>query len=190
MSSAESLAPPTREELILDAVRRRMGEPWEIWTRFETIPTILKSRWGELSFLLDGKVIPTEVVWLLGYEAALGDGCPRCVASMRSLLIAQGVAEQTMADVETSIQGGTMGFHAKFVLIYGAAIAYEPHRMSKKALDAFLRMNVAEQELLQAAETVGYFRSLFDVQHSLGLHNPEQMSKKPRRFKLKKEHLR
>ena len=190
MSAVESLAPPTQVELILDAVRRRIGETDEVWVRLATMPSILKSRWGELFFLLDGKVIPTEVAWILGYEAALGDGCPKCVESMRRILAFVGFTDNDLADAETLKRGGKWGFQAKFLLAYGAVCANDPHRMSKKVIDSLLEVHVPEQELLQAAETVSFFRSLFDLQHLLGLHYPQQEHKKPRRFKLKKEHLR
>lgn len=190
MEAAESFAPPTKEDVILNLVKQKVGADWEIWTKFSVIPPILKSRWGELSLLLNNKVIPTATAWMIAYRAALSDGCPRCIHLVRSRLLDLGVGGETVSDIGKSIKGKTLEFHTKYVLAYAAACAHDPHQITQHNIDSFQSLGVPEQELLHIAVTVDFFRSLFDVQHSLGLHNPDQRQKKPMGFKIKKHHLR
>jgi len=155
---------------IFDEIRIFFGEVGEPWKTLASSPGLLRTVWRGIRDVLESGILSPKLKLMIGYEAAKADGCKKCKDGFKSMLSKIGVNKETVNGLEEEIRSVKLRDNAKRILIFSYAAAENPHGTNESTIQAFRRMGISQDELVEAVVVLNAWRGIIEINHMLNIH--------------------
>ncbi len=122
------------------------------------------------------KSLSKEVKMMIAFEAAKANECPVCINNTKELMKSVGIDDAAMQKLQDDIGSSNLEEKTKSILTFCyAAATSTSSKIDPNLLSAFKRI-LSDEVLIEAVETLAFFRSTIDFEHMLDL--PHDISSK------------